>query len=192
MFAAVFPERVERLVVLDLVKLIAFAAEDQPKRTARHVSQYFNFEMEMHRSRKPTYTKDEALARLLKAVPSLTANSGMILLDRGLQPVDEETDGERRYSYRRDIRVSFTSAMHMSFEQQKPFLSRISCPMLLVKATDSPKYEGEEMFDAARKLFEETNTRFEYVEVHGGHHVHINHPERVASLINDFLLRDLN
>ncbi|CAG0917944.1 unnamed protein product [Notodromas monacha] len=188
-FAAVFPEKVDRLVVLDLVKLIAYPTETQPKRTAQHVSQYYRHETEMATSEAPCYTRGEALDRLLKVVPSLTKDSGLILLERGLEPMEKRgSDGQQLYRYRRDIRVAFTSAMHMCIEQQRPFLKRIKCPMLLIKALSAPKYEGDAVHEETLQLFRENNPKFQYVEIDGDHHVHINSPEVVAPLINDFLL----
>ena len=44
-----------------------------------------------------------------------------------------------------------------------------------------------EEYDGLLKVFRRNNHNFIYKEVDGGHHVHLNDPEPVAKIVNEFL-----
>jgi len=50
---------------------------------------------------------------------------------------------------------------------------------------------SEEIAERLLKIYINTNPNFEFREVEGGHHVHLNNPERVAPLIVRFLAKKL-
>ena len=79
---------------------------------------------------------------------------------------------------------------NMVLEVAEEYASKISSPHLLIKATDSNKYTTDENYDRLLKVLRNNNPKFIYREVEGGHHVHLNHPEVVAPIINRFLEMD--
>ena len=72
-------------------------------------------------------------------------------------------------------------------EQVEHYAEQIQCPLLVVKASDSPWYMAEEYAEKILKLYKNYNPNFVYKTVEGGHHVHLNNPEKVAPLIVKFL-----
>ena len=66
------------------------------------------------------------------------------------------------------------------------FASGIKCPLMVVKASDSPYYMSEEIAERLIKIYINNNPNFEFKEVEGGHHVHLNSPEKIAPLILRF------
>jgi pimeloyl-ACP methyl ester carboxylesterase len=66
----------------------------------------------------------------------------------------------------------------------------VSCPHLFIKGTESLKYMSEENYERLLKVYQNNNPNFVYRCVPGGHHLHLNDPEAVAPLLNEFLLKD--
>ena len=75
--------------------------------------------------------------------------------------------------------------------QVEAYASSIKCPLLVIKASNSPYYMSEEIAERLLRIYINTNPNFEFREVEGGHHVHLNNPERVAPLIVRFLAKKL-
>jgi hypothetical protein len=46
------------------------------------------------------------------------------------------------------------------------------------------------MADRILKVYQGNNPDFQYHQVEGGHHVHLNNPERIAPIVNKFLLKE--
>ena len=59
-------------------------------------------------------------------------------------------------------------------------------------ATEASKYMTDESFDKLLKMFRQNNPHFQYRELPGGHHLHLNTPELVAPIINKFLEKDFS
>ena len=72
--------------------------------------------------------------------------------------------------------------MRLTEEQVLAFLGSIQCPVLAVRAEEGWPFPEEVV---ARRLDAIADIRTARVE--GGHHVHLTHPERVASLVGEFL-----
>ena len=75
-------------------------------------------------------------------------------------------------------------------EVAEEYASKIKCPHLLIKATDSTKYMTDENYDRLLKVYRNHNPNFVYRELEGGHHIHLNTPDKVSPLINKFLAKE--
>ncbi|EZA46786.1 putative serine hydrolase, partial [Ooceraea biroi] len=105
-----------------------------------------------------------------------------ILMKRGMQPAHERG----KYYFSRDprLKVSFLGVLSLDLILQ--FASQIRCPYLNIRAIPGQTIHGENYGKVLEKV-EEGVRRFEYHEVEGTHHVHLNEPEKVAPIINRFL-----
>jgi len=98
------------------------------------------------------------------------------LVERSVEQIDQGV----RFSF--DPRLRTRSRWRFTEEQVLAFLTAVDCPVLTVRAKSGwpvPEEQMETRFDAIPDL-----TR---LEVEGGHHVHLTHPERVAPAVMDFL-----
>ena len=77
-------------------------------------------------------------------------------------------------------------------ELTEEFGSRVQCPHLLIKASEGSKYMSDEKYDKIISVFMENNPHFQYEQLPGGHHLHLNTPEIVAPVINTFLEKDFS
>ena len=101
-----------------------------------------------------------------------------ILVERSVETGDDGV----RFTF--DPRLRTRSRWRFTEEQVVAFLAGIDWPVLAVRATSGWPFPEDEM---ARRLAAIPDcTR---IEVDGGHHVHLTHPERVAPAIAEFLDR---
>ena len=81
-------------------------------------------------------------------------------------------------------RCALSSMMQLTEEQVLSFLRRIECPTLLIRPRQGWPADQEQVQARADSL--ET---LEVVGVEGGHHVHLDHPERCLPSLQAFLER---
>lgn len=92
-------------------------------------------------------------------------------------------DGDGRYYFNYDRRLQAASRLRLTEGQVVQFLRAIECPVLLVRPDQGWPVEAtmmERRMAAIRDL--------EILEVEGGHHVHLEAPERLAGAVRQFLL----
>jgi pimeloyl-ACP methyl ester carboxylesterase len=106
----------------------------------------------------------------------LDTEAARLLVERG----SEEVDGGVRFTH--DPRLRTRSRTRLTENQVLAFLAAIECPVLAVRALQGWPFP-EDVVAARLKTIQHLET----AEIEGGHHVHLTHPERVASLINQFL-----
>jgi pimeloyl-ACP methyl ester carboxylesterase len=86
------------------------------------------------------------------------------------------------FSWRSDPRLKLPTPWRLTTAQVAAFLSKITCPYLLIKASGGLAYDKEE-----QETFVGAVRQLQLVEISGGHHLHMETPEAVAKIIQDFL-----
>jgi pimeloyl-ACP methyl ester carboxylesterase len=114
------------------------------------------------RARLQATEKSEAAARLL--------------VERNLRQV------AGGYQWRSDPRLMWPSHLRAEEASVRNWLSSIECPVLLIAADPAPVYFTPELRNARFNCLK----RGEQHVIPGTHHVHMDKPEIVAALINDF------
>jgi pimeloyl-ACP methyl ester carboxylesterase len=171
--AAAYPERVARAVLLEGAGPMAAPAEEaaeqlrlalsDEKRAAGGASRVFpDFESAVSARARDT---------------DLDHESARLLVERGT----DEVDGGVIFTH--DIRLKTRSRVRFTEGQVHALLAAIECPVLALRALQGWPFPE----DIVRRRLEVIKD-LETVEVDGGHHVHLTHPERVAPVVNRFLL----
>ncbi|KAK2727094.1 hypothetical protein QYM36_007814 [Artemia franciscana] len=182
MFGALMPTLVDKIISIDLVKPMGYDTKIHPDKTLRAISSYFDI-LKKTEGKPPCYTYDEAKRRLLVAnAGSITPESADVLMVRGTRKTEEGL-----YYFSRDLRQTIPGLVSVNNDSLKELLSRIRVPFMIIKGTQGPLYEPEELYNDFINTYNESSPRFEYVKVDGTHHLHLNTPERVASHIIRFL-----
>ncbi|KAE8611133.1 hypothetical protein XENTR_v10012351 [Xenopus tropicalis] len=133
------------------------------------------------------YSPEGALQRLLEANVSLTQETAKLLLERGTKTV------EGGVVFSRDIRVTVNNSLPLSTEQCVLMLSKIQADVHIIMANegltaDMMRGVYTDVGQALLKGFRESlKERCQVTVVDGNHFVHLNEPEKVAGIINDFL-----
>lgn len=113
----------------------------------------------------------------------LSESSKKILLHRGSQPV------EGGLVLKRDVRAKTSRTSVLPLVTQKEIVSRYNGDMLIFKCRH--KFSSPDLQCVENEFVDIYRTRckrFHYVELQGGHYVHLNNPELLAPTINTFIL----
>lgn len=182
-FTSIFPERVERLVGLDMV-FPSTPGKDIP---AGMKTSLIAFEEKMRKKHKPMTYHDARNKTIKQYNNSIDENEADVLLVRGLKKIDGVED---QYEFSWAQRTA--SGKYVTFfeteDQINGMLQNIRCPVLLFKPTGGiiSRALSKEKQDQIFSLFRQSSIDFRLVEIEGGHHVHMGHPERVAPHIITF------
>ena len=167
--AAQAGSQVKALILLDALAPLTPPPEEAFQLFQRALAS----EAKPHR-RRYYASRQEALARVQEGGHSQAAAAA--LAERSLM-----CDG-KGYYYKFDPRLKAVSRARLTEEQVQSFLRAILCPVQVLSFSEGilPKFES-------------TSTRLaclqhkEWTELTGGHHLHLEQPEVVASAILDFL-----
>lgn len=186
MYAGAFPEKVIKVIMVDIVKPVATPAESQPQLTAESIKELLEVEAKVGKGLQ-SYEYSFIVDKLIKGyASSITEETAKILLKRGSI---KHSNG--LYSFNYDPRLKVPSIFGMTFEQQKEFANRLNCELMIIKASAGTIYEKQEHYDEMKCLYSKSAKKFIYKEVEGTHHVHLNDPQVVAPLIVEFMHRKL-
>ena len=124
---------------------------------------------------------------LIHGMGSISQEAVETLMTRGLTKVSEK-EGKDLYTWTADFRLRIPSPFKVGMDQVEHFAEQVKCPLLIVKATDSMFYMSDEEAQRILHVYRTHNPNFSYVRLEGGHHLHLNEPEKVAPAVNKFLL----
>jgi len=183
LYASTFPSHVEHLVMLDLAKPITGeSGADYGSKISLAIDQFLALE-EKITPVPPVYPYEEAVQRLITATGgSLTAEAAQTLMIRGAKKTPDS-----KWYFTRDLRLRSPSILRFSHEQCFTILKQIRSNTLVIKATDAPWFEPEEICQRALDIYKTHCKSYKFVEVEGNHFVHLNEPEKLAGIINSFI-----
>lgn len=173
LLAASFPERVDRLVLLDGLAPLSAEAAEAPRRLRKS----------LRRTEKSVSESTSRYAKFDTAVQRRARRGGMSqraaanLVRRGTVK-DEE--GIR---WRSDLRAAELSPFYLTEEQVLAFLGSVVCPTLLIKGTSGLLAARKEKSAIRERAIGDLTS----IELPGGHHLHMEIPEAVAETVRRFL-----
>ncbi len=167
----VAPERVERIALLEGFGPMTSPAEQTPEQLARALRS----ESELANASARVFPDLAAAVAARRRNSDIDSESARMLVERSIEPCA----GGVRFTY--DPRVKTRSRLRLTEEQVLAFLRAIRCPVLAVRASGGWPYPEQVLVE---RLAVVADVRT--VQVEGGHHVHLTHPERVAPLIREF------
>jgi len=168
---AIFPERVQRVVLLEGAGPFAADAAKAPAQLASALAD----EGKLGDAPVRIFAELEAAITARARDTELDRETSRLLVERGSKAVDGG------FSFTHDPRLKTRSRIRLTESQVLAFLSVISCPVLFVRALQGWPVP-EDLVEARLAVFPDLDR----VDIKGGHHVHLTHPERVAPLITDF------
>ncbi|XP_028934357.2 serine hydrolase-like protein 2 [Ornithorhynchus anatinus] len=191
MFSCLFPEMVDKLILLDSLPFILETKEIEHLLSYRRKAIEHILQVEATQCRPPTTLGlPDMLERFLKTNPQVGEDGGKILLQRG---TSEEAGGlvlnrDRRLKQMELCIECVSKARFLSFTK------KIQARILLIKSTrgyfnvrrENDK-DGELVESTVNLLKSTLKERFEFVNVTGNHYIHLNEPQTVAGMIGSFL-----
>lgn len=187
MYAALFPDRVRALVALDLYAPLHVPRERLVQDTSKLMSSFLHLEAKLGEA--PTYTEEELLKRLHEATLfTLNTDTMRILMARDVVPASSGPENGKKLRMRTDPRTKVISTVLLDADFQYALMENLRCDLIMITASEIDERIMRGSMERFFALYERCCSRFKHVEVQGNHYVHLNHPERVAPLINDFLI----
>lgn len=180
-YTSLFPEKVSKLISLDISKPFSVSVEKLPARMQGILAQMEAISQQ-NENGPQAMTYEEARTTLIDNYKgSIDKKSAEILLIRGLTKRSDNT-----YEFKADLRT-LVHTLTLTEDQVKVLIKNISCPFLIIRAKDGLKNFSEDMLKEYLNFYSQFSIDFRFVEVDGAHHVHLTHPERVAPHICDFI-----
>jgi pimeloyl-ACP methyl ester carboxylesterase len=172
LFAALYPDRVKNLLLLDAIGPLVTRAEDAPAQMLRSFLQMHNLKPGYHH-----HYPDFMAAVQARADKGLSFEAASILGKRGI------LQDERGFYWNLDPRLTRANPLSLTEEQAAAFIKKITSPTLLI-AADEYWRERKEWFTLRCSYFQKLVMH----ELSGNHHQHLDgEVEAVANLINRFL-----
>ena len=166
LFGGTFPDRLASLVLLDALGPMTEEPEVAPLRMASGIRALLG--ADPPRALRVFSDYDAAAARFCLASPGLTMLGARRIVERGMKPVSGG------FVWRSDPRMRVPSLLRLTEPHVAAFFQRTACPVLVVRATHGWPFDP---LWAARLIG--CVPRAWAIEVGGGHHVHLDAPERV-------------
>ncbi|XP_069683834.1 probable serine hydrolase isoform X2 [Periplaneta americana] len=182
LYSAIFPEHVEKYVALDAIKPLKMDPARRLKKHGEYLDEFLRIES-LDPNSKPSYTYDETVNILHKSIGNWANKESCEILTR--RGTIRQNDG--RYVFSRDPRLKGNTSFLYTRTYVLDFAANIRCEVLNIKAKQGLKFETPEENEEFLEIIKKSAKRYEYHAVEGAHHVHLDHPERVAPIISNFL-----
>ncbi|XP_049825604.1 serine hydrolase-like protein [Aethina tumida] len=187
-FAQVYPELVEKLIMLDTIMMFPLPAKSFKSYIREVYESYLVMDAKLKKNKQPEYTYEEALDRLQykRSYGEVTKEAAEALLERSIKKLDNG-----KYVFTFDQRLkNFTLPLNdIRYKLETLKFNPVSCPILMVLARDSAIQQVilKKVLAALKK-----SKTIKIVLVNGDHDVHNTNPERVAPHIRAFLQFKMN
>ena len=172
-FAASLPEKIESLVMFDALGPMLRPEENLAERMALRVKQRRSV---ITQQQPAVFTREDARRRWAAAT-GIAEEHLVELVDRNLRPVGDLVT----WSY--DPCLRLPSVYSYTENHILHLLKGIKCPALLVAAEGGLMAKSEPALQARIEAID----HLQFYQVPGGHHVHLEQPERCAALLDQFL-----
>ncbi|XP_004700754.2 serine hydrolase-like protein 2 [Echinops telfairi] len=189
MFSCVFPEMVDKLILLESVPFILDINEINNMLTYRRRAIEHVLQLETNQKPSMVISPEEMLQGLLKNNTHVGEECGKLLLQRGTSQVASGL------VLNRDRRIAWPELGfdYLSRELAQLVIHKLQAHVLLIKATQGFSSVRREDMDMEPLLFTINllrtvlKERFQIVETPGNHYVHMNKPQKVAEIVGAFL-----
>ncbi|XP_071630610.1 probable serine hydrolase isoform X1 [Temnothorax longispinosus] len=183
LYAASYPNEVDALISLDIVSPSTMDIKKTAPLTGDYIDRFLKYEL-LTLDSVPCYDYDEMLEIVEQAYGgSITKKGAEILMKRGMQQAYKKD----KYYFSRDPRLKVSLLGMLSLDLVLEYASQIKCAYLNIRAVPGMKFEQPENYQKVLDVIKLGARKFEYHEVKGTHHVHLNEPEIIAPIITNFL-----
>ena len=176
LFAALYPDRVDRLLTVEALGPLTVDADHSLGQLRRGLDERAAFGK--RRPLRVFATLDDAIA--VRALAStMSRDAARPIVERGVVAVDGG------FVWSSDPRLTVTSLQRYTEAQVVTMLAGIRAPTLMILAEPATSYLPDAMMTARAAVVPD----IEIVRLAGHHHVHLEDAARVASAIEDFWRR---
>ena len=171
--AGTIPEKISSIILIEGLGSLAQKAEKMPEILRESAEQW----QKLANKKLPLYPDVETAVKVRHHVGGIEESSVRTLVARGLQPVDGG------FTWRSDPRLKIKSRHYLTEEQACAFLQQITAPVLLIEAENAKQDQWKELLLKRIPYIKNLQHR----KISGDHHLHLDNPEEVATVIREFL-----
>lgn len=185
MYAASFPDEVDRIICIDIASPAVRPPSVMVKATGWGIDKIIEYE-QLTEDKIPCYGYDEMIDIVFDAHKgSISRENCRVMMKRGMSSVPAHLK-KKGYFFRRDPRLKVAVLAMMSIETALEYASKVKCKVLNIRAIPGQAWER---LDYYTKVLETLrgNADVQYEEVEGTHHVQLESPENIVNYIEDFV-----
>ncbi|KAF5283165.1 hypothetical protein FQR65_LT02677 [Abscondita terminalis] len=187
-YAIAYPNEVEMLICLDGLYFIS-KTKAKLEIMAKTIDQFLKMDnINNSNSAPPAFTMEELKQRMYVASwKSVDIEHSEFILRRSVLPAKNNPD---KFHINRDVRLKNTSILQWSHDMMFNGVTKVKCPIFISIGNNS--HFAAKQLENFKKLFsiiKEHNDNCYFYEVEGTHHAHVNSPETIAVLLNQFLTK---
>ena len=171
-FAAAFPEKVRSLTLIDSIGFVTGVE----KETTSQLRKGMSSRLAVSKKQKTLHHSIESAINARVAVSDLKPEQAELIVRRGLVKIGEQ------YTWRSDARLRATSPYRLMPKQAKQLINDIQCPVCVIYGN-----EGIAMVKQGIEAYKSLFAHIELHEINGGHHVHMEQPKKISTIIASFL-----
>jgi pimeloyl-ACP methyl ester carboxylesterase len=174
--AAAYPKLVSKLILIDTPGPIVAS----PSKTVKNLEASLSMRLKSFQN-QPGVPRKISLAQAITArinAGEMTKQSAELLMKRNLKRYQDA------YTWQSDPRLRIYSPVRLTDEQADDIVNHLVCPTLLIEASDTFPLVRNAMH---RRLPHYKNIQHKVVE--GYHHVHMDAPERIWPMIQEFITK---
>lgn len=181
-FTAIFPQYVEKLIILDHVAPDYVHEDDVVDNLRRELSLFLKINARVRDGKAPVYTYQQALNKLTNRDNSLTTEAAKIVAQRSL------IAAENGYMFCMDQRIKHNPFPSLTTGVMLDVMKHVACPVAFIFSSFRYDLYGQIYHECMELVKEKPNAFIKLVT--GNHDVHQNHPERVVPLIDEFFFNE--
>lgn len=171
MYAACFPEVVEKLVVIESFGPLTLEPESSHEQLRKSIESRIASSQKV--PKHPDSLSSAVKARMMAGKMDIT--SAELLMQRNISDSDESLQ------WRTDPRLRTISSLRLTEEQACAFIANVPCPWLIILGS-----EGFEKLKVNVDKRQHLAQKLAIATCPGGHHLHMDNPEPVAQKIISF------
>ncbi|KAI9587076.1 probable serine hydrolase [Glossina fuscipes] len=183
-FAGLFPNKIDLMIGLDCLTPFTSPAAKIIHETVERFEHSLKIAKYLRdKSEPPVYEWDQLVQRFHEGVRnSINLDACKFILERNTKRSQRDSN---KYYFSRDNRIK--NWIFLSFPESiyVELAKRIKCPYLFIKSSQSAYWDKKLHKEVLDVLKQEPT--FQYSEVDGTHHAHLNEPEKIASIVNPFI-----
>lgn len=177
LLAGTIPKRIDRVVLLD-----GLGPTSAPgARAAEQLEKALTERGTLAAKSPRTFQTPEEAVELIAQIYQISPENAAVLMSRGLTQ-SRHGDGRTTWHFTYDLRLRAATSLYMTESQVLSFFARISAPTLLIRPDDGWPFDPNMMHTRIEAI-----PHLELLRVPGNHHVHLEHPERIAPAVQSFL-----
>jgi len=171
--AALCPERIQQLLLVEAFGLLVSDGTNAQEQ----LKQGFLSRKKLQTPRWRSYADFDSAVEARAAQADFSANLVRLIVERGC---DREEDG--RWHWRADARVKTTSAYRLPSSAVDDLFEKLTMPVTVVRGS-----RGYDQLDSAFKRWQDKVSGLSCKTLEGGHHVHMEQPEKIAELLKSYV-----